>query len=55
MKEMCKSTLTARRLDPMIYAATQHIVFNFRGSQFKCYNYAVVFMEIFLPAPYHGE
>jgi len=30
MTKMCKSTLTARDMAPMIYPATQHIVFPFR-------------------------
>jgi len=37
----------------MIYAATQHIVFNFRESQFNGCVQTVVFTEVFLPTPYH--
>ena len=55
MEKICNSTLTVRDMAPMIYAATQYIVFDFRGSHIKCDKYLLEFTEIFLPAPYHAK
>ena len=52
---MCKSTLTAQDMEPMIYPATQYIVFQIRRSYMKSYGYFIVFTEVFLPTSYHDE
>jgi len=44
---MLKSTLTARDMAPMIYPATQHIVFQIRATTMKRECQVIVFAEFF--------